>query len=203
MEIKAEYLRQRYSTMETEELIELKRNGGLTEVASGVLDEILKTRGVTDENQADITKQLKEKISRSKEKRVFQDAYVWFSNKRLLGQSLNRWLIIFIVILICNVYFIHPQKTNRSYLKEVIENGTIEKAAVAYIDAMKKAKMENKTLPTSSINDAELERIKKGLSECMSKEANNYLEGSDPYLDAKADKETPRILLERFLKACE
>jgi hypothetical protein len=44
MEINAECLRQRYSAMETDELIELRRKGGLTDVALGVLDDVLKSR---------------------------------------------------------------------------------------------------------------------------------------------------------------
>lgn len=49
MEIDAQYLRERYSAMETEELLHLERAGNLTEIAASVLREILQSRGVTEE----------------------------------------------------------------------------------------------------------------------------------------------------------
>jgi hypothetical protein len=58
--------------MTTEELIELQRKGNLTEVALGVTDEVLETRGVTDEMRAELTKQLEKTMPRSTEKRVSQ-----------------------------------------------------------------------------------------------------------------------------------
>lgn len=65
MEITAEYLRQRYSTLETDELIELRQKGGLTDVALGVINEILNTRGVSDEIPAELTTQSEETTPRS------------------------------------------------------------------------------------------------------------------------------------------
>ncbi len=61
---------------------------------------------------------------------------------------------------------------------------------------MAKAKTED------SINDSEWQKIEKRLSECMAKEAKSYLLSGDAFLDQRADHETPRILAERFLKAC-
>lgn len=54
MKITAESLKERYQCMETPELVALRSEGGLTEVAMSVLDEELKARGVTDEMQAAI-----------------------------------------------------------------------------------------------------------------------------------------------------
>jgi hypothetical protein len=87
-------------------------------------------------------------------------------------------------------------KTNYSYLKEVIESGYIEKAAAVYVDAARKAETGKST------HDSEWVQIEKGLSECMLKEANNYLVSGDPFLNARANKETPKILVERFFRAC-
>ena len=70
MEVNAEVLRQRYSTMETQDLIELQWKEELTELALGVLDGVLKSRGVTDEMRAEITKELEETMPRSGDKRA-------------------------------------------------------------------------------------------------------------------------------------
>lgn len=70
MEIR-QNLRQRYSIMETDELIELQRKGGLTEVAAGVVDEILKMRASWI--RAEVTKQIEETTPQSLEAMVFQD----------------------------------------------------------------------------------------------------------------------------------
>ena len=195
MEVNAEVLRQRYSMMETEALVELQSNEELTELALGVLDEVLKLRVVSDEMRAKLTKQLEEIKTDEKGR---QGIGWWFMKKRLFGLPLSGWLSIFLAIIVGNVIisYIRPVKTNYSYLKEVIESGYIEKAAAVYADAAKKAETEE------SIHDSEWEQIEKGLSECMLKEANNYLVSGDPFLDARANKETPKILVERFYRAC-
>ena len=80
MEIR-QNLRQRYSIMETDELIELQRKGGLTEVAAGVLDEILKTRASWI--RAEVTKQINETTPQSLEALVSQDIKVILKTKWL------------------------------------------------------------------------------------------------------------------------
>jgi hypothetical protein len=185
MEVNAEVLRQRYSTMETEALIELRKEE-LTELALDVLDEVLKLRGITFEEK-----------SRSNKKGQ-QGTGGGFMQKRLFRLPLSGWLGMFLVIIVGNVILsnVRPVKTNRSYLKEVIESGYIEKAAIAFLNAAKKEETGE------SIHDSEWEKIEKGLSECMLQEANNYLVSRDSFLDARANKETPQILAERFFRAC-
>ena len=116
--------------------------------------------------------------------------------KRLGPLSVGGWLSLFFVALVGNVIlsYTHSSKTNRVYLKEVIESGTIEKTAAELVASAKKA--DNKT------NEAEWKHIEKGLSECMAKESTKYLASDDPYLDEKADKTSPHVLVKRILKSC-
>lgn len=112
---------------------------------------------------------------------------------------LSGWLTLVLVIAGAGVLrdSIWPTKTNRSYLIEVIETGTLRKTANELIA---KAKLKTESAPDS---DADWARIEKGLSGCMAKEANNFLASGDPYLALKADKATPVYLAKRFLDACD
>ena len=104
MEIKAEYLRQRYSTMETDELIELRRKGGLTDVALGVINEILNTRGVSDEIPAELTTQSEETTPRSIETVILKTKWLSFWNYFCLPISgiINIYTVLFSLdILFC------------------------------------------------------------------------------------------------------
>jgi hypothetical protein len=96
MEIKAEYLRQRYSILETEELIDLKRKGGLTDVALGVINEILNTRGVSDEIPAELTTQSEETTPRSIEAVILKTK--WLSIWNYICLPLNGIINIYIVL---------------------------------------------------------------------------------------------------------
>ncbi len=119
-------------------------------------------------------------------------------DKPIGGMSLGDWLRLFFVVVVGGVIlsYISPEKTNRSYLKELIETGTIEKAASGFVRGARNANA------AASPTDVEWAQIEKGLSQCMVKEANSYVSATDPYLDARANKETPRLLAARFFKAC-
>lgn len=92
--------------------------------------------------------------------------------------------------------YISQTKTNRAYLKELIEGGAVQKTATGIVSKERKAS----TAPT--LSDAEWMQIEKGLSECLVKEANKFLASGDPYLIGKADKSTPITLAKLFLDAC-
>jgi len=112
---------------------------------------------------------------------------------------LGGWLTLALAIAIAGVLrdSIWPTKTNRSYLIEVIEAGTLKKTAN---ELVAKAKLETKSAPRS---DADWARIETGLSGCMAREAKTFLASADPYLALKADKATPVYLAKRFLDACD
>jgi len=118
--------------------------------------------------------------------------------KRLGYFPLRGWLGLCVAIIVAGVIrsYVWPEKTNGQYLREVIETGTIQKTATAYVATIKKA--NTALTPT----DAEWVQIEKGLSECMVKESSKYLSSNDLYLNAKADKATPHFLAQRFLSAC-
>jgi hypothetical protein len=86
VEVNAEVLRQRYSTMETEALIELEWKEELTELALDVLEGVLKSRGVTDEMRAEITKKLEETMPRSGNKKAHRGV-----NRPLKTKWLKVW----------------------------------------------------------------------------------------------------------------
>jgi hypothetical protein len=112
--------------------------------------------------------------------------------------SLGGWLGICVAIIAAGVIrsYVWPEKTNGQYLRELIDTGTVQKTATAYIAATKKAN----TLPTPT--EAEWVQIEKGLSECLVKQANDFLASGNPYLSVKADKATPSFLAKQFLHAC-
>ncbi|MBI5044289.1 MAG: hypothetical protein HZC10_10780 [Nitrospirae bacterium] len=118
--------------------------------------------------------------------------------KRLGPLTLSGWLSLFLVALVGGVIlsYVQPSKTNRTYLKELIESDTIEKTAIEFVAVVRK------TDNARTANETEWKQIEKGLSECMVREANKYVASNDPYLEAKADKTTPHILAKRFLRAC-
>ncbi len=118
--------------------------------------------------------------------------------KRLGPLSLGGWIGICIAIAAAGVIrsYVWPEKMNGHYLQELIETGTIQKTATAYVATIKKAN----TAPTPT--ETEWVQIEKGLSDCMVKEANKFLASDDPYLRVKADKTTPPFLAKRFLEAC-
>lgn len=102
------------------------------------------------------------------------------------------------------VIFENSQKTNRTYLRELIENGYIEKAAVAFLSQSIRTRTGNVIIDIggNSISEVEWRRIEKRFSECAANEARKYVESDDPYLNAQANKDTPRVLSERFYKPC-
>lgn len=118
--------------------------------------------------------------------------------KHVGGMSLGGWLRLFFVLVVGGAIlsYISPKKTNRSYLKELIETGSIEKAASGFVRAARN------TNAAASSTDVGWAQIEMGLSQCMVKEANSYVSTIDPYLDARANKETPHLLAARFLRAC-
>jgi hypothetical protein len=98
--VNADVLRQRYSTMETEALIELQWKEELTELALGVLDEVLNSRGVTDEMLAEITKKLEETTPLSGNKRAARDI-----SRPLKTKWLRVWNYLFLPLSgINNIY---------------------------------------------------------------------------------------------------
>jgi len=96
VEVNTDVLRQRYSTMETDALIELQWKKELTELALGVLEEVLESRGVTDEMRGEITKKLEEMQPLSDNKRA---------SKPLKTKWLKAWNYLFLPLSgINNIY---------------------------------------------------------------------------------------------------
>ena len=87
--------------------------------------------------------------------------------------------------------------TNRSYLAKVIETHTIDKTASELVATWKKSQQ------TNDIENVDWQELEKQLKKCLIHEANNYLESDDSYLQKRANKFTPTILAERFLKNCD
>lgn len=118
--------------------------------------------------------------------------------KQLGPLSLGGWISLCFVITVSGVIrsYVWPEMTNGRYLQELIETGTVQKTATVYVATIKNAN----TAPTPS--EADWAQIEKGLSECLVKQANNFLASGDSYLRLRADKSTPLFLAKRFLDAC-
>ena len=67
MEITEEYLRHRYSSMSTEELIDIERTSDLTELASRVIEDALAERGVTNNDKEHLVKKLEADVNKRSE----------------------------------------------------------------------------------------------------------------------------------------
>jgi coproporphyrinogen III oxidase len=106
---------------------------------------------------------------------------------------------IFVVALLAAVVgaiFYKPAKTNGMYLQELIDTGTVKKLSERLVAQLRASP------DTKDFKESDWKRIEEGLSECMAKEAATYEASGDPYLQVRANMETPTILANRFLKAC-
>lgn len=105
-------------------------------------------------------------------------------------------LFVGILVTIGTAVFQKPSKTNAEYLQELIEYHAIEKSATIIVEKLR-------ALPESKdIANSEWDQIEKGLAECAVKKAREYLASNDPYLKARANMETPSILMNRFFIPC-
>ena len=75
MEVDADYLRQRYSLMGTEELIELQQDGNLTELASNAINEILNSRGISNEQRTKPNREFEKPNSGVSEKNASKGSF--------------------------------------------------------------------------------------------------------------------------------
>ena len=106
-------------------------------------------------------------------------------------------LLVAFVAAIVGAIFYKPVKTNRMYLSEIIENHTLEQTAARLVT-------ELQTLPeTRDYKESDWKQIERGLSECLVKKATEYAASNDPYLSTHANMDTPTVLANRFLKACD
>jgi len=77
MDVTDASLRDRYSKMGTEELIDLVRNSDLTDSASKILNQTLSERGVTEEDQTRRVKEASMEEKKLRSKIGFQWWVVW------------------------------------------------------------------------------------------------------------------------------
>lgn len=93
MQITKEDLRERYDSLSTEELIDLRAKGTLTELALGVLNQVLESRGLSTEAQQRAVDEAKHKIEVEKSRR---DVFASLSD-RLLAQVLDTALVLLLL----------------------------------------------------------------------------------------------------------
>ncbi len=89
-----------------------------------------------------------------------------------------------------------PAKTNGAYLQEVIETRILEKTATALIVQLRMSP------EMKDYKESDWKQMEEGLSACLVKKASEYAASNDPYLNVRADMDTPTNLANRFLKAC-
>lgn len=105
-------------------------------------------------------------------------------------------LLVALLAAIVSAILFKPAKTNRVYLQEIIENHALEKTATELV-ARLRASPE-----TKNVTDSDWQHMEEGLTVCLIKQARLYSVSDDPYLNVRANMETPTIFANRFLKAC-
>jgi hypothetical protein len=111
---------------------------------------------------------------------------------RLVGSI----IVVSILAGVVNAVFFEPHKTNGEYLQEIIKSRTLEKTAMGI------GEKYHAMNPNAKIDEAELVKFEENLSQCLTKKANEYALSNDPYLNQRADKNSPTILAKKFLKEC-
>jgi len=98
--------------------------------------------------------------------------------------------------IIYSTFFSKAPQTNRQYLQDVIETHTLDKTAKAVVAKLKSSPQQQ------PVSQEEWDRMEAGLIESMNIRAKIYIQSNDPYLDATANDETPKILSTRLLREC-
>lgn len=113
----------------------------------------------------------------------------------VLRQVLHLSLVALLAAIVGAALF-KSAKTNRVYLRELIETKTIERTAFEFTARLRASQSSN------DISSAEWQRIEEGLRKCIVNQATIYITSDDTYLSQRANSETPTILASRFLQAC-
>lgn len=111
-------------------------------------------------------------------------------------RQIGHFLLVSFLAIIVGAIFYKPAKTNGMYLRELIENHILEQTATRIVAQLRAS------TDTRDYNESDWKQIEEGLSECMVKNATEYEASNDPYLNIRANMETPTNLANRFLKAC-
>jgi uncharacterized RDD family membrane protein YckC len=95
MEVTEQDLRENYESLETEQLLELKLRGTLTDTANGVLEQILAERSISSEERAKLAAEIQEQLS--------EDDALMSSlasrGERLAGQLIDSFLAVLVLVL--------------------------------------------------------------------------------------------------------
>jgi GrpB-like predicted nucleotidyltransferase (UPF0157 family) len=83
--------------------------------------------------------------------------------------------------------------TNRDYLVQLMDRGTLEQTARAIVsDALAQTPQERQ----------HVEELRTYAAHCLKDQAAAYLASGDSYLSQPADRDTPTVLALRFMTAC-
>ena len=105
-------------------------------------------------------------------------------------------LLVALLAAIASAVLFKPAKTNGIYLRELIENHTLEKTAARFVAQLRSSP------ETRDYTGSDWRRIEEGLTACLVKQAGEYATSNDPYLSVRANMETPTVLANRFLEVC-
>lgn len=100
-----------------------------------------------------------------------------------------------LVTILAKVFFPPESKTNYAYLQELIADKAFEETADKLVDQFKS--------DNPGLDEQRLLQMETIIAECLKSQAQNYLSSGDPYLQASANKQTPRLLGSRFMNACD
>ena len=116
-----------------------------------------------------------------------------------LRQAFKITLSLLLVSVLAGVFgnlFYSSKKTNRIYLIDIIDKHYSEKIAAEIISKAREGPHKG------DFSNADWENVEHGLAKCLDREEKEYLESNDPYLNEKANMESPKVLSGRFLKSC-
>jgi len=125
-------------------------------------------------------------------------------SKRAGPLTLRGWLFILLVALTALFYFNSrlPDITNTEYVHRLMDKGTLERTAGAFIRDVRPKAPEGQSRAAKTASDAKWKKIANDLARCMEQEAQNYLASDDPFLQQKFSRDTPGVVSKRLLGAC-
>ena len=106
-------------------------------------------------------------------------------------------MVVAVMAAVVQVIFFKPTKTNSMYLRELIDSHTIEKSATAFVAQLRRSP------DASNFRPEDWRQIEQQFSECLVREAKQYLASEDAYLSYRANRDTPNVLVKQFFTACE
>jgi len=117
--------------------------------------------------------------------------------------TVRAWLFMALIAFVSLMYYeqLPPDISNAEYVQNLLSKNTLQRTAGTIIrDA--RPKNTSSDASTKAADDAKWTAIATDLADCMESWAQTYLTSGDPYLDRHFSPDTPRVISEKLLTAC-